>query len=227
MGGIMAELLGSNIPGFVFSMLIPLLFLIFMLKDRQSKYILSYFCWGLFSVLFAFLLNEWVAGGAGATERITYNVAPIIEETLKALPLLLFFRNREFKPNLIIYCAMASGVGFSVQETLYYFTSFTSSPDAASLLPLIVRTVTTCLMHGMSTAVLGFGITITARLKAIRIPMVLGLLALSATIHSLFNILINTRLAIIALIMPAILYFLGLALLSDSEADESEPGELE
>jgi hypothetical protein len=57
--------------------------------------------------------------------------------------------------------------------------------------------------------------------------MVLGLLALSATIHSLFNILINTRLAIIALIMPAILYFLGLALLSDGEADESEPGELE
>jgi hypothetical protein len=80
MGGIMTELLGSNIPGFVFSMLIPLLFLIFMLKDRQSKYILSYFCWGLFSVLFAFLLNEWVAGGAGAAERITYNVAPIIEE---------------------------------------------------------------------------------------------------------------------------------------------------
>ncbi len=226
MSGILTKLLGSNIPGFVFSMLIPLLFLIFMLKDKQSKTILSYFCWGLFSVIFAFILNEWIAQGAGQPERITGNVAPVVEEALKALPLLLFFKNRKFKPNLVIYCAMASGVGFSVQETLYYFTSFTSSPDAASLLPLIVRTVTTCLMHGMSTAVLGFGITVTVRLKAVRIPMVLGLLALSATIHSLFNILINTRLAIVALLMPAILYFLGLALLSESESDSVETYEL-
>lgn len=111
---------------------------------------------------------------------------------------------------------MASGIGFSVQETLFYFTSFTSSPDIASLFPLIIRTVTTCLMHGMTTAIIGFGITITANFRNIRVPMILGLLALSSTIHSLFNILISTRLAIISLVMPAILYFVGLALLSDS-----------
>ncbi len=213
----MNELFASDIPGFVFSMLIPVLFLIFMLKDRQSKYILSYFCWGLFSVIFAFLLNEWAAGGTGPVERISYNVAPIIEEALKALPLLLFFRNRDFRPSLIIYCAMASGIGFSVQEMLYYFTNFSAAPGLLSLFPLLVRTATTCLMHGMSTAVLGFGITITAGYKTIRVPICLGLLALSATIHSLYNILINTRLAIIALITPAILYFLGLALLSGEE----------
>lgn len=221
---VLAELFNSNIPGFVFSMLIPLLFLIFMIKDKHSKYILSYFCWGLCSVLLAFVLNEWFSVAPEQSGRVSSDVAPIIEETLKALPLLLLFKKKSYNNNnLIIYCAMASGIGFSVQETLFYFTSFASSPDIASLFPLLVRTVTTCLMHGMTTAVIGFGITITADYKNIRVPMVLGLLALSATIHSIYNVLINTKLAIIALVLPALLYFIGLALLSDQ--NETDGGE--
>lgn len=212
-----SELFRTEIPGFVFSMFIPLLFLIFMVRDKQAKYILSYFCWGLISVLFAYLLNEWFTTDPSQSERVSSNIAPIVEEILKALPLLFFFRKREISDKLIIYCAMAAGIGFSVQETLYYFSSIATASSFPQLIPLLVRTVTTCLMHGMSSAIIGFGITITGHLKNIRIPIVFGLLALSATIHSLFNILINTRLAIIALSLPAILYFLGMALLSGND----------
>jgi RsiW-degrading membrane proteinase PrsW (M82 family) len=95
--------------------------------------------------------------------------------------------------NLIIYCAMASGIGFSVQETLYYFSTLTLITGVTEFIPLFMRIVTTCLMHGMSTAVIGFGIVLTSQFKSIRIPMILGLFALSATIHSLFNILLTTR----------------------------------
>lgn len=215
LASIINELLSSNIPGFLFSILIPLLFLIVMLKDRPSKYLLGYFCYGIFSVVFAFILNEWFSNYPGQMNRVSSDIAPIVEETVKALPLLLFFLKRQPGGNLVIYAAMAIGIGFSVQETLFYFTSFESSPSLLSLLPLIMRTITTCLMHGMSTAVVGFGVRITRDKKIIRLPMTLGLIALSATIHSLFNILIGSRLAIIALLMPAALYFVGLALLSD------------
>lgn len=220
---IFSGLLSSDIPGFTFSMIIPMLFLSAMIKNRRSRYIILYFCWGLFAVIFAYILNEWFSGDTSLSSGLTSDIAPIIEETMKALPLLLFFRKRDDDSNLIIYCAMASGIGFSVQETLYYFTSFTTNPGFSSLFPLLVRTVTTCLMHGMSTAVIGFGFVITSRFKGIRIPMILGLLSLSATIHSLYNILITTRLAIIALLMPAALFFTGLALLSnDDEGTEGE-----
>lgn len=76
-------------------------------------------------------------------------------------------------------------------------------------------------MHGMTTAIIGFGLTIALNLRAIRVPMVLGLLALASVIHSLYNILIDTRLAILALIMPAALYLTGLAL---SSAEGTEEG---
>lgn len=203
-------------------MLIPLLFLVVMVRDKYSKYILLYFGWGLVSVLFAFVFNEFFAAIPGQTYRVSSDIAPIVEETVKSLPLLLFLRSKNLNSRLLIYCAMASGIGFSVQETLYYFTSFTSSPDISVLFPVLVRTITTCLMHGMCTAAIGIGITITSEYKAIRVPMLLGLLALSATIHSLFNILINTRLAFISLIMPAILYFIGLAILSETNSNNEE-----
>lgn len=220
---ILAALFASDIPGFTFAMLIPLLFLSIMIRNRRSRQIILYFCWGLLAVNFAFILNEWFSADTNLSVGLTSDIAPIIEETLKALPLLLFFGNRKGDdPNLIIYCAMASGIGFSVQETLYYFTSFTATGSAA-LFPLLVRTATTCLMHGMSTATIGFGFVITSRFKGIRIPMLLGLLSLAATIHSLYNILIGTRLAIVALLMPAILFFAGLALLpDDGEEDDRE-----
>ena len=198
---ILSSLLSSDIPGFTFSILIPLLFLSAMIKNRRSRQIILYFCWGLFAVVFAYILNEWFSSDLDLSVGLTSDIAPIIEESLKALPLLLFFRRRDDDdPNLIIYCAMASGIGFSVQETLYYFTSFTAASGLSALFPLLVRTVTTCLMHGMSTAVIGFGFVITSRFKGIRIPMLLGLLSLAATIHSLYNILIGTRLAIVALL---------------------------
>lgn len=217
---IIGELIATNIPGFVFSMLIPLLFLIVMIKDKRSKHVLLYFAWGVCSVLFAFVFNEWFSRLSGGIGNVSADIAPIVEETLKALPLLLFFRRKSFSPMIIIYCAMASGIGFSVQEMLYYFTQFTADSGLYSLIPLLVRTATTCLMHGMTTAIIGFGLTITANLRAIRIPMILGLLALASVIHSLYNILINTRLAVLALIMPAALYFAGLALLSDENEEE-------
>lgn len=217
---IIESLIVTDIPGFVFSMLIPLLFLIVMIKNEQSKHILLYFAWGVCSVLFAFVFNEWFSRLSGGAGNVSADIAPIVEETLKALPLLLFFRRKNISPLVIIYCAMASGIGFSVQEMLYYFTQFTADSGLHALFPLLVRTATTCLMHGMTTAVVGFGLTITVNLRVIRVPMVLGLLALASVIHSLYNILIDTRLAVLALIMPAALYFAGLALLSGESEEE-------
>ncbi len=222
---IIRELIATDIPGFVFSMLIPLLFLIVMIKDKGSKHVLLYFAWGVGSVILAFIFNEWFSRLSGDAGNASADIAPIVEETLKALPLLLFFRRKNFSPMMIIYCAMASGIGFSVQEMLYYFTQFTMDSGLHALLPLLVRTATTCLLHGMTTAIVGFGLTITANFREIRIPMVLGLLALASVIHSLYNILIDTRLAVLALIMPAVLYFAGLALLSgEGEEEDTDDG---
>lgn len=202
----------TDLPSFAFAALIPLLFLILMIKDKEAKVILSYFCWGIAAVNIAFFINTLMMYSSGAY-RLSADIAPIIEETLKALPLLLFLCKKEAPAKLLIYSAMASGIGFSIGETVFYFASLNVSVDAAIVFLLIVRTLTTCLMHGMSTAIIGFGINFTSHIKQIRLPMTLGLWAIAIVVHSVFNVVIGTRFAVFALLMPALLYFCGLALI--------------
>lgn len=48
------QLLKSQVPGFALAVYVPVLFLIFMVKDSSARQILSFSSWGVFSVLFAF-----------------------------------------------------------------------------------------------------------------------------------------------------------------------------
>ncbi|HBC32487.1 MAG TPA: hypothetical protein DC024_14730, partial [Clostridiales bacterium] len=75
---IINEMLVSNIPGFLFSVLIPLIFLIIMVKDKSSKYLMGFFCYGIFSVVFAFILNQWFSNYPGQINRVSSDIAPIV-----------------------------------------------------------------------------------------------------------------------------------------------------
>ena len=75
---IVEELIATDIPGFVFSMLMPLFFLIVMIKDKRSKHVLLYFAWGVGSVLFAFIFNEWFSQLSGGIGNVSSDIAPIV-----------------------------------------------------------------------------------------------------------------------------------------------------
>jgi len=75
-------------------------------------------------------------------------------------------------------------------------------------------------MHGMSTAVLGIGLLILQKQRHILLPSVFSLFALSACIHALFNLLLPTHLAAVAMLMPIGLYFAGLIFMKN-EGDEN------
>jgi RsiW-degrading membrane proteinase PrsW (M82 family) len=202
----MAELQFQFISAFI-AMAIPLLFVVFMLGKGDSRRIISYFCWGLFAGVLAFNLNN--AFGAGQAERLTLSIAPMIEEICKGLPVLLFLNPKKHPrvSKLIVFCAMASGIGFSIQESMYYFAL--SSREAGDLLTLVFRTLTTALMHGMTTAAFGIGLLATQKLRIARIPVVFGLFAFCASVHALFNLLLQTNLAAISVIMPVVMFFAG------------------
>jgi len=152
-------------------------------------------------------------------QRITLTIAPIVEEICKVLPVLLFIRKKEHSgartlTTLIVFCAMTSGVGFSIQESMYYFAI--SSREVGDLIALTIRAATTALMHGMTTAAFGIGVLILH--KHILIPMLFGLLALSVSLHALFNLLLQTPLALLAVGMPVMMFFSGLILVRHIES---------
>jgi RsiW-degrading membrane proteinase PrsW (M82 family) len=138
----------------------------------------------------------------------------MVEESLKALPLLFFLRKKSYPVTVFIaYCALASGVGFSIQESIFYFSM--SEGGLGDIFTLVIRSLTTALMHGMSTAIVGMGLLLLQNQRHILLPVTFGLLALGMIIHALFNLLLPTRFTFIAMLMPISLYISGLIFLED------------
>ena len=196
--------------------IIPLLFVWAMINDRNSKNIILFFCWGIFAGLLAYIVNSFFASTPGQADRVTTTIAPIVEEVCKGLPLLLFLQAKRHQHvnERIVYYAMASGIGFSIEESIYYF--YTSVGNLNDVILLVIRTLTTSLMHGMSTAIIGVGLLILHKQRHILMPVTFGLFALSTCIHALFNLLLPTELAMLAMLMPIGLYFAGLVFLKET-----------
>ncbi|MCL1904351.1 MAG: PrsW family intramembrane metalloprotease [Oscillospiraceae bacterium] len=217
MDGLNLQLLGNCI-----ATVIPLLFVAVVVKEANSRRILLYFCWGTFAGLAAYIINSYFGSLPGQAERVTASVAPIVEELCKTLPLLLFLRRKKH-PEItvnIVYCALASGVGFSILESVFYFSE--SSGMVSDIINLVIRTLTTSIMHGMTAAIFGIGLLILQKQRHILLPIIFGLLVISENVHSLFNLLLPTRLSIIAILMPIGLYLAGLYVLTGINTNEEE-----
>lgn len=75
----------------VIVLLIPLLLVIFLIRDRNSKLLLSFFSWGCVAGLISYYLERWIISMVNINfENFAIQFAPPIEEFFKALPLLFF-----------------------------------------------------------------------------------------------------------------------------------------
>ena len=213
-----------QILGVCTAIIIPLLFVSVVVKDKNSRRVILYFCWGTLAGFFSFIGNSYFSGAPGQEGRITVSIAPIVEEFLKAMPLLLFLLRKKHRQitEIVVYCALASGACFSVQETIYYFSM--SQGTAGDLITLIVRTLTTALMHGMATGIFGMGLMILQNQRYILLPVVFGLLTVSTGIHALFDLLLPTNAAVVAMLIPLGLYLTGLVFLGSMRKEQTEHG---
>jgi len=188
---------------------VPMLFLVLMLENKSSRQVILFFSWGLFAGILAFNLNNLFGVTRDQAERMTISIAPMIEEVCKGLPVLLFLNKKKY-PHLtkhIVFCALASGIGFSVQESLFYYSM--SSHNVIDVLLLTVRVLTTSLMHGMVTAAFGIGIMVLQKQRSMLVPVIFGLFALCVGIHSLFNLLMHTWMAWLSMLIPIVMFFAG------------------
>jgi protease PrsW len=160
--------------------------------------------------LLAAALSYWVNGalrpGLGLDfTRYSRYVAPVVEETLKALFVVyLLQRNRVgFVVDAAIH-GFAIGTGFALLENLYYLQL---NPHAA-LLTWCVRGLGTAIMHGGATAIVAMvAQTLQTRHQTFRLTLLLPGLGVAVILHSLYNhFLLHPLLAtaLIALVVPAL-----------------------
>ncbi len=186
--------------------------------DRYEKepwwLLAAAFLWGAIpAALLALLFNTvlslpfYLLLDSGPAELVSGGlIAPIIEETAKALVLflILFLWRHELDSPLdgLIYGAMV-GMGFAmVENVLYYVTAFQDGGQAVWNGTVVMRGIVFGLSHALYTSLTGLGIA-AARLSPSRpvryLAPLLGL-ALAITLHALHNVTMftNTTLGLLA-----------------------------
>lgn len=177
---------------------IPIIFLILaysldLYRTNSAPNVILAFLWGgILSLGLAYLINTRVTlpllTRFDLSNILLYIVfAPIVEELLKLMPLVYYLNNGKltFFVDGAIY-GFASGIGFSIGESFIYINS---NPELA--IPIAIgRALSTSLMHGSATALVGIGYGLAGmyRVKSGRALSSATWLVAVAT-HGLFNAL--------------------------------------
>ena len=157
----------------------------------------------------ALYLNGWILAESGlALKSYSRYVAPLVEESLKAMVMVFLFRSSRI--GFLVDAAImgfAVGAGFALLENFYYLQTHSS----ANMGVWIVRGFGTAIMHGGATAIFGvMSQTLTERsMKINPVYYLPGLLAASL-LHSMFNhFLVSPIIETLAvlLVLPPVLYF--------------------
>ena len=173
--------------------LLPMLFLLLVLKDANRRLVL-FLLWGLTASLAAYYLNAAARDLLRTTASYeSDHVAPVLEELLGALPVYLYlFARKNERSYEVVRNALASGIGFSILENVAYLTTLAPAGVHSRLLFIVLRSVSACLLHGATTSLTGYAIR-EMRLYRLRSPFVLlGALGVAILLHGIFNRLAGT-----------------------------------
>ncbi len=159
--------------------------------SRTFKLVLLSFGWGAVgSLTLAYVINTYITLPLLDRMQMEHILlfllfAPLTEELSKALVMLYIRQRPEFTYFVdgAIY-GFAAGIGFSIVEV---FLHISLAPNQAVLIALS-RGLSTCVMHGTTTALIGAAVG-RARLQDVHSQraLILGATLVAVLVHALFN----------------------------------------
>lgn len=187
--------------------IIPVLVIVptFLWLDRYEaepvRYIVFAFLWGaLVAVVGAFFLNTFglkllvEARWTDPLESGAVYLAPVTEETLKGLGILLIYllRRREFDGIVdgIVYAGLI-GAGFAFSENILYLGQAYNQYGSEGLTStFLVRGLMGPFGHPLFTSLtgIGIGIAVTARRPAVRVVAIVAGWVCAMLLHGLWNL---------------------------------------
>lgn len=184
-------------------MVVPLLLLMTLL-NKQSRLLLGFVLCGMVLAVCAYEINTFVCYFfALSGPELSIKAAPIIEEILKAIPVLFFAILISDEKKLVLQLAMAVGIGFAILENAFLLITYA---DIVNIGWAIIRGVSTSLSHGICTLIVGCGIIFVRKQKKLFYTGTFALLASAMTLHAMFNLLIQSPYDYVALALPIIIY---------------------
>lgn len=184
--------------------LIPMLMLSFLLEKRSRRIMWS-LCLGCLACLLASFINTMIYTKSGCSNfYLSTTIAPVIEETLKFIPVLLLSVLISKNKYTLVPLAFAVGIGFAILENSYMLMQFSAT---SSLFWILIRGIGTGLMHGICTIITGFGISIANTDRRIRVVGSMSALFLAMMFHGAYNCMISTEsIKYIGIFLPLVMY---------------------
>ena len=172
----------------VIAYFLPIIFLIVFL-DVPGRRVLLFLFWGFLVAIPAALLEPSLATLFPEVLYPEITLSPVIEEFLKALPvMLLAFTGIHSRDKQILSMAMASGIGFAIIENISVL-----SPLGTSFAGIAARSFSTALMHGCTTALIGYGVFLLRDVnRQALFSLLFGFFTLAVTIHAFFNLFVTS-----------------------------------
>lgn len=181
---------------------IPILFMT-ILVEKKARFPLIFVLVGIFVSVFASEVNGLLSKVLSMDKySITVTVTPVIEELLKAMPVLYYALVISDKKEKLFTASMATGIGFAVLENAFYLLK---NPNF-SMLSAVIRAFGAGLMHGMCTLLVGVGISFVKKKRKLFAVGTFGLLSTAIVYHGIYNILIQSELSIIGALLPIATY---------------------
>ena len=188
----------------------PLSMMLFIFKGRLRK-ILGFLFAGIFMCIFAGEINGlFLAKMDSDMWFLTVNVTPIVEEILKALPVVFiaFIFNPE--PQFLLEAAIMVGVGFATMENVCLL--FGSSGEFSSWI-IVSRGIGAGMMHGVSTLAVGYSMTFISSRKKLSYIGTIAALSMAIIYHSIYNMMVQSDYPLIGILLPVMTFIPFLILL--------------
>lgn len=178
------KIIVSLIPAFLF---LGLLLYLDSLKLVNQVLLLICLGWGLLSAVCCYFVNTFFIRNIGIPfETYSGFVAPVVEESMKFMILLLLIRKNKigFMIDGAIY-GFAVGSAFSLAENAFYLFQFAGSES--NLMVWIIRGFGTALMHGGTTAIFGIMTMSALNRQSNALIAVLSGAFIAFLIHGIYN----------------------------------------
>ncbi len=181
------------------SLAVPLAMFLVIFKGL-TRNVIIFLLLGLVMCLLAGEINGLIVNfSKESTYYLTVNIIPIIEEILKAIPIIAY--TYLYKPNKkeLLMCAMVIGIGFAILENAYIFAS---SFNDVSFIFALVRGFGAGMMHALCTMMIGYGLSYALKEPKIALPGTFSLLAVAIMYHSTYNCIIQSDVYYLGLLLP-------------------------
>ena len=168
-------------------MLIPLLLSLLFVRSGARRYVASFVLGMTVCLLSAYISGFLsVTAGMDSVDAAVF-ISPIVEETMKFLPLLFWLYMLMPGDESLTMIAVGIGAGFSTFENCCYILS----SGAESFSYVLVRGMAVGVMHIVSMLTLSLALSVARRFKALSFPGIVGALSLSMSFHGLYNLLVS------------------------------------